>query len=67
MLVIIEDSVISIPRDPNIPVIGRIKLSEIANINQSPLLFEFLKGYIYAKKGEKTVRLKEGKSGHDKR
>jgi hypothetical protein len=26
-----------------------------------------LKGRIYAKRGEKTVRLKEGKSGYDKR
>jgi hypothetical protein len=26
-----------------------------------------LKGYIYAKRGEKTVRLKEGKLGHNKR
>jgi len=67
MLIVREDSVIGIPRDPNIPVIGRIKLSEIANMDQSPLLFEFLKGRIYTKRGEKTVRLKEGKSGHDKR
>jgi hypothetical protein len=67
MLVVREDSVIGIPRDPNIPVIGRIKLSEIANMDQSPLPFEFLKGRTYAKRREKTVRLKEGKSGHDKR
>jgi hypothetical protein len=33
MLIIREDSVISIPRDPNIPVIGQIKLSEIANMD----------------------------------
>ena len=67
MLIIREDSVINILRDLNISVISRIKLSEIANIDQSPLLFEFLKGRIYVKRGEKTVRLKEGKSGHDKR
>ena len=67
MLIVREDSVIGIPRDLNIPVIGRIKLSEIANMDQSPLLFEFLKGRIYVKRGEKTVRLKEGKSRHDKR
>jgi hypothetical protein len=67
MLIIREDSVINIPRDLNILVIGRIKLSEIVNMDQSPLLFEFLKGRIYVKRGEKTVRLKEGKSGHDKR
>ena len=67
MLIVREDSVIGIPRDPNISIISRIKLLEIANIDQSPLLFEFLKGRIYVKRGEKTVRLKEGKSGHDKR
>ena len=67
MLVVREDSVIGIPRDLNIPVISRIKLLEIANIDQSPLLFEFLKGRIYIKRREKTVRLKEGKSGHNKR
>jgi hypothetical protein len=67
MLIVREDLVVSIPRDPDVPVIGRIKLSEIANMDQSPLPFEFLKGRTYAKKGEKTVRLKGGKSGHDKR
>jgi hypothetical protein len=36
-------------------------------MDQSPLLFEFLKGRIYAKRGEKTIRLKGEKSGHDKR
>jgi len=68
MLVIREGtSIISIPRGPDVPVIGRIKLSEICNMDQSPLPFEFLKGRTYAKKGEKTIRLKGGKSGHDKR
>jgi hypothetical protein len=59
-------SIIGIPRGPNVPIIGRIKLSEICNIDQSPLLFEFLKGYMYAKRGEKTIRLKGGKSRHNK-
>ena len=67
MLIVREDLVVGIPRNPNVPVIGRIKLLEIANMDQSPLPFEFLKGRIYAKKGEKTVRLKGGKLGHDKR
>ena len=66
MLIIREDLIINIPHNPNIPIISRIKLSEIANIDQSPLLFKFLKGYIYAKRGEKTIRLKGGKSGHNK-
>jgi hypothetical protein len=59
--------IIDIPRGPNVPIIGRIKLSEIYNIDQSPLLFKFLKGRTYAKKGEKTIRLKGGKSRHNKR
>jgi hypothetical protein len=68
MLVIIEGkSIVGIPRGLEVPVVGRIKLSEICNMDQSPLPFEFLKGRTYAKKGDKTVRLKEGKSGYDKR
>jgi hypothetical protein len=68
MLVIIEGkSIVGLPRDPSVPVVGRIKLSEICNMDQSPLPFEYLKGRTYAKRGDKTVRLKEGKSGHDRR
>jgi hypothetical protein len=68
MLAIIEgESIIGIPRGPEVLVVGRIKLSEICNMDQSPLPFEFLKGRTYAKRGDKTIRLKEGKSGHDKR
>lgn len=59
--------IISIPRGPDMLVISRIKFSEICNMDQSPILFEYLKGRIYIKKGSQTVRLKEGKSGHDKR
>ena len=68
MLTIIEGkSIISILRGPNVPVVGRIKLLEICNMDQSPLLFEYLKGYTYAKKGDRIVYIKEGKSGYDKR
>ena len=68
MLTIIEGkSIIGIPRGPEVPVVGRIKLSEICNMDQSPLPFEYLKGRTYAKKGDRTIRIKEGKSGHDKR
>jgi hypothetical protein len=68
MLTIIEGkSIIRILRGLDILIIGRIKLSEICNINQSPLLFEYLKGRTYAKKGDRIVRIKEGKSGYDKR
>jgi hypothetical protein len=68
MMTIVEGkSIIGIPRGPDVPVVGRIKLSEICNMDQSPLPFEYLKGRTYAKRGDKTVRLKEGKSGHDRR
>jgi hypothetical protein len=68
MLTIIEGkSIIRIPRGLDVLVVSRIKLSKICNIDQSPLLFEYLKGRTYAKKGDRIVRIKEGKSGHDKR
>jgi hypothetical protein len=67
MMVMTENSVTGIPRDPSVLIVGRFKLSEIANMDQSPLPFEHLKGRTYEKKGNKTVRLKGGKSGWDKR
>ena len=68
MLTIVKGkSIVGIPRGPNVQVIGRIKLSEICNIDQSPLLFKYLKGRTYTKRGDRTVWIKEGKSGHDKR
>jgi hypothetical protein len=68
MLTIIEGkSITGISRGPKVPVVGRIKLSEICNMDQSPLPFEYLKGRTYAKRGDKTIRIKEGKNGHDKR
>ncbi len=68
MMAVIEGtSIVGIPRGPEVPVVGRIKLSEICNMDQSSMLFEYLKGRTYAKKGDRTVSLKEGKSGHDKR
>jgi hypothetical protein len=47
-------------------VIGRIKLSEICNIDQSLLPFKYLKGCTYTKKGDRTVCLREGKSSHNR-
>ena len=67
MAIIEGKSIVGIPRGPEVPVIGRIKLSEICNMDQSPLPFEYLKGRTYAKKGDKTVRIQEGKSGYDRR
>jgi hypothetical protein len=67
MMVVKGSSDCSIPQGPKVPVVGRFKLSEIANIDQSPLPFEHLKGRTYKKRGNKTVRLKGGKSSWDKR
>jgi hypothetical protein len=47
-------------------VVGQIKLSEICNIDQSLLLFKYLKSCIYVKKGDRTVCLKERKSSYDR-
>lgn len=68
MMVVVEGSSnCGIPRGLEVLVVGRFKLSEIANMDQSPLPFKHLKGRTYEKKGNKTVRLKGGKSGWDKR
>ena len=50
-----------------VPYVGRFKLSEIANMDQTPIAFEFLSGKTYDFKGLKTVWLKEAKSGWDQR
>jgi hypothetical protein len=47
--------------------VGRYKLSEIANMDQTPLAFEFQKGRTYADKGSRTVTLRTARSGWDKR
>ena len=68
MMTIIEGkSIVGIPRGLDCLVVGRIKLSEIYNMDQSPMPFKYLRGRTYAKKGSKTVCLKEGKAGHDRR
>jgi hypothetical protein len=46
-----------------VPYVGHFKLSEIANIDQTPIAFEFLSGKTYNFKGSKTVWLKEARSG----
>ena len=46
---------------------GRFKLSEISNMDQSPLPFESQKGRTYATKGSKTVTIRGAKSGWEKR
>lgn len=50
-------------RGPEVPVVGRFKLSEIANMDQTPLAWEFQKGRTYASKGERTIFSQRGKRG----
>ena len=49
------------------PLVGRFKLLEIANIDQTPIAFEFLSGCTYNFKGAKTVWIKEQRSSWDQR
>ncbi|TVY14491.1 hypothetical protein LARI1_G009129 [Lachnellula arida] len=65
--VIRPDSDCGIYRGIDMPTVGRFKLSEIANMDQTPLPFEFNDGQTYAKTGSKTVWVKEQRSGWDKR
>jgi hypothetical protein len=45
----------------------QFKLSEIANMDQTPISFEFLDRKTYASAGSKTVWVKTARSGWDKR
>lgn len=58
---------VGLPRGEDVPVVGRFKLLEIGNMDQTPLPFDFLSGKTYNEKGAKTVWLKEFRSGWDKR
>jgi hypothetical protein len=64
--VINANSDCGIVRQPPVPVVGRFKLSEIANMDQTPIAFEFLSGRTYDYKGAKTVWIKEARSGWDR-
>jgi hypothetical protein len=44
-----------IVRSLAIPLVGRFKLLEIGNIDQTPIAFEFLSSHTYELKGAKTV------------
>ena len=61
------DSNCGLPRSIDTPLVGRFKLSEIANMDQTPIGFEFLSGRTYDFKGAKTVWVKEQRSGWDRR
>jgi hypothetical protein len=67
LMVIRFDSICGIPRGPTVITVGRFKLSEIGNMDQSPLAFEFLKGRTLARRGDRTIALKGAKSGWEKR
>jgi hypothetical protein len=64
-MVIKTNSDCGIPRDKSIPLVGRFKLSEIANIDQTPIAFKFLLGRTYDFKGAKTIWIKEQRLGWD--
>jgi hypothetical protein len=59
------DSDCGILRSIDTPLVGRFKLLEIANIDQTPIGFEFLSGRTYDFKGAKTVWVKEQRSSWD--
>ena len=50
-----------------VPCVEHFKLSEIANVDQAPLAFEFLTAKTYDFRGSKTISLKEAGSGQDRR
>jgi len=47
--------------------VGRYELSNICNLDETPIPFEYLQGKTYDITGAKTVWVKESKSGWDKR
>jgi hypothetical protein len=49
------------------PVVGWFKLSEVANMDQTPLIFDFRSKRTYDHKGIKRVWLKESRAGWDTR
>lgn len=65
--IVLDDSFRGFPKGEDIPLVGRFKLSEIANMDQTPIAFEFLSGKTYDFKGAKTIWIKEARSGWDRR
>ena len=47
--------------------VGRFELSNICNLDETPIPFEYLQGKTYDRVGAKTVWVKESRSGWDKR
>jgi len=52
---------------PVVLTVGRFKLSQIANMDQTPVAFEFLSSRTYDFKGASTVWIKEQRSWWDRR
>ena len=48
-------------------LLGQFQLSKVANMDQTPLPFCFTDGETYADTGDKTIWVRSGKSGLDKR
>jgi hypothetical protein len=66
MTLIKPTSQLGLPRGEDVPVVGRFKLSEIGNMDQTPLAFEFLNSKTYDCKGKKTIWLKQQRSGWER-
>ena len=60
-------SVAALPEGGEVKDVGKFTLSQIANMDQTPLPFTFTDGGTYADKGEKSVWVRGGASGMDKR
>jgi len=65
--VILPSSDVGLPRGEHVLLVGRFKLSEIGNMDQTPLAFDFLSTWTYDAKGSRTIWVKESRSGWDKR
>jgi hypothetical protein len=59
MTVIRKDSICGEDRGADVPTVGRFKLSEICNIDQTPIPFETSKKKTYHKKGDNTIYLRQ--------
>ena len=55
------------PKDVAVSDVGRFSLAQIANMDQTPLPFTFSSGETYADTGDRTVWIRGGASGLDKR
>jgi hypothetical protein len=59
MTVVQEGSICGKPRGAGVPTVGRFKLSEICNIDQTPIPFETSRKRTYHKKGDRTIYVRE--------